>query len=101
MENLPEANIDETLSATSGVFGFIQTFFVVVGVVILLIVVFRVAKQFAKGDMSGVAKTAIGGLVAAVLCFNLNLPITLISSLGNLAETVFTSIGNLGGGQQE
>lgn len=95
LDPVDQTKVDEATALAGPLFGVIQNVFILIGVVLLVIVVFRVAKLFAKGDMSGVAKTAIGGLVAALLCFNLNLPIAMVSSVTSLAENVFTSIGKV------
>lgn len=95
LDPVQPADVENATELAGPLFGVIQNVFILIGVVLLIIVVFRVAKLFAKGDMSGVAKTAIGGLVAALLCFNLGLPIRMVSSIGDLAGNVFTSIGDI------
>lgn len=95
---LDEINPEDVSTATDmagPLFDIVQNVFILIGVILLIIVVFRVAKLFAKGDMSGVAKTALGGLVAAILCFNLNLPVRLVSEAGNFAGNIFESIGKV------
>jgi len=92
---LPDAEVSDAVTAAGGLFEMVQIVFYLIGAVILLIVVFRVAKLFAKGDMSGVAKTAIGGVIAAILCFNLNLPISLVNSAGGFAQNIFDAISNV------
>jgi len=95
LDDVQPTTVDEAVTLAGPLFKIIQNVFILIGVIILVIVVFRVAKLFAKGDMSGVAKTALGGLLAAILCFNLNLPIDLVKGAGNFANNIFDSIGDI------
>lgn len=97
----PEVTLGGTVDPTAvtssidSVMGPVRALFMVIGIVIILLVVFKVAKAFAKGDFGSVVKVGIGGVVAAVLCFNLNLPISIINDMGNLAQKVFNSAGQI------
>jgi hypothetical protein len=95
-ENLDNmVNSGKVIDAAGPVFGVVQTVFVVIGVAILLAAMFKVVKAFAKGDFGSAAKTGIGGIIAAILCLNLTLPITLINGLGSIASNIVESVGSV------
>jgi hypothetical protein len=83
--------------ADSGIFSIVQNFFTVVGVIIVLFVLWKVVKSFAKGDFAGVAKVIAGGVFAAAMCFDITLPINLVSSLSGLVQRVFETLGGIAG----
>lgn len=82
-----------------GIFDIVQRFFTLIGVVIVIIVLWRVVKAFAKGDFAGVAKVGIGGIIAAALCFNIAIPIGIVDSLGGVVKAVFDTLGSVAGGE--
>lgn len=78
---------------SDGVGAMIQNVFVVIGILIVLLMIARSVGAVMKGKMGDLAKNIIIGLIAAVLCFNLALPFTLITGLTSLMTEVFNTIG--------
>lgn len=80
-----------------GIFSIVQNFFTVAGVIIVLYVLWKIVKAFAQGNLAGVAKLIFGGVFASAMCFDITLPITLVSSLSGVVTTLFETLGNIGG----
>jgi len=85
--------IETAITAAGPVFGFIQTIFVFIGIVIILVTLFKVIKAFAGAKFPDAVKFGLGGLVAAALCFNLWIPIGIVNNLGGLVTNLFTTVG--------
>lgn len=85
----------ELTTSLGTTFGLVQTVFRVIAIVILVIVVWRVAKSFAAGKNTDVVRTAALGVVGAILCWNLALPIGLINALGQAASNAFSDVGTV------
>lgn len=77
---------------------FIQPIFYLIGGAILLLTVWRAVTGFAKGDFAKVARTIFGGFIAVLLCFNLELSVTLVNSATNLMQTVVDTVSDTLGG---
>lgn len=84
------SDIADNLGTT---FSLLQTVFRIVAIAILIIVVWRIAKAFAAGKTADVVKTAAFGLIGAILCWDISLPISLIGSLGDVATNLFSEAG--------
>lgn len=82
---------------SSGIGAMIQNVFIVIGIIIVLVMLVRSLGAFSKGKMGDLAKNIIMGLIAAVLCFNLALPFSLISGLTSLVTELFNTIGGFFG----
>lgn len=79
---------------------FIQPIFYLIGGAILLLTVWRAVTGFAKGDFAKVARTVFGGFIAVLLCFNLDLAVTLVSSATDLMQTVVDTVSDTLGGSE-
>lgn len=73
-----------------------------VGVAIAIAVVifgaFKIASKVASGNVTGVAKTAIGTLLVAAVLFRLDLLFLMISAAGTVVSAAVTAITDLLGG---
>ena len=88
-------DVNEILEEGASSFGVVQTFFTVIGIVIVFFTLWRVIKNLAMAKGVEAAKAFAFGLVAAVFCFNIDLPLSLIETLGGVFKSAFESIGNL------
>ena len=80
------------IDQSGGAFDVVSRIFAVIGTVIIIITLWRAIQGFAKGDIGKAARTIIGGLVAAILCFNLTLPIDIVKAGGSLAKNAVCTV---------
>lgn len=80
-----------------GIGAVIQNAFTYIGVVIVIIVVWKVIKAAVSGKVGDAVKVGVGGLLAAAVAFNLMLPVQFVQGLGNLVELFFDTLGSLTG----
>lgn len=92
------AEICDVLEKGEDTFGIVQTLFTFIGAMIVIFTVWRVVKSLIVAKFPEAAKNFAGGLVAAVLCFNIQLPIRLVGAMGNVFEKVFDTLSSLLGG---
>lgn len=85
------AAIDESGTA----FRVAQSFFRVVGVMIVVWTLVSVVKAIIGAKAPDAIKKFLGGILAAVLCFNLRLPLDLISGVGAVFTQVVGEINDL------
>jgi len=90
---IPKGNTTGIIT-NDGVMKYVVQIFALIGVVILLITLWRAVQGFLKGDFGKVAKTLLGGFAAVLLCFNLNWGIQLVNSFSGVASSVITTITN-------
>ena len=86
------ASAGSTLDRLGVIGGFIQAIFGVIGVIILVGTVYKVVKHFAKGDMADALKAGLFGLIAAVLCLRLEIPLGIVDASSGIVERIGTSI---------
>lgn len=79
----------------SSLFGIITTFFRGVGILIVVFVVWKVARDFFSGKKGEAARTAIVGFAVAAITFNLALPIQLAQGMGNLVRGAVELVSNI------
>lgn len=79
----------------SSLFGIITTFFRGVGILIVVFIVWKVARDFFSGRKGEAARTAIVGFAVAAITFNLALPIQLAQSMGNLVRGAVELVSNI------
>lgn len=79
----------------SSLFGIITTFFRGVGILIVVFVVWKVARDFFGGKKGEAARTAIVGFAVAAITFNLALPIQLAQGMGNLVRGAVELVSNI------
>jgi hypothetical protein len=88
---IPDGN-SSAIITNDGVMKYVVQVFALIGVVILLITLWRAVQAFLKGDFSKVAKTILGGFAAVLLCFNLNWGVQLVNSFSGVAGSVIDTI---------
>jgi predicted exporter len=88
---IPDGNSTNIINNV-GVMKYVVQIFALIGVVILLITLWRAVQAFLKGDFSKVAKTILGGFAAVLLCFNLNWGVQLVNSFSGVASSVIDTI---------
>lgn len=71
--------------------GWFKGILAAVGVVIVIIALFKAAKDALAGKFPGVAKTILGASLIAAICFRPELIETLITLVGNLLDKVLQS----------
>lgn len=86
------------INNASGVFEVVQSGFFLIGLIITIMVVWRAVQGFLGGDLAKVARTIIFGGLAAILCFDLNLGVSLVQSGTGLVSKVVSTISNTVGG---
>lgn len=95
------AEIGSAESATSffsqGLGLYIQRAFIAIGILLVVLTIVNALKSFSKGDTPGVVKTILGGLFAAVICFNLPLVFGLIPALGKAFQAIMDTFSGFFG----
>lgn len=75
--------------------GPIKAIFGAIGVLIVIYALFKSLKDFAAGKIGNAVKAIAGGVLAAALCFDLTLPLTVVEKVGSLISKAVTAFGNL------
>lgn len=84
----------EILETSGAIFPVVQRVFALIGVVIVLWTLFKAIQAFVSGSVGKSARTIVGGLVAAILAFNIMLPVQLVKAGGNVMESVICTLGS-------
>ena len=96
MDTIPEGDVGTAISSASGIFGFVTVIFALIGVIIMIVTIWKCIQAFLKQDMGGFIRTLLFGGVSALLCLNLQLGVNLINSgagiVGNLVDTVTNTL---------
>lgn len=92
------ACINKAIEDSGTAFKVAQSFFRVVGVLIVVWTLVSVIKAIIGVKTAEAIKKFLGGILAAVLCFNLRLPLDLIQGVGSVISAVVEEINNLLGG---
>lgn len=83
------------LDASNGIGGPIKAIFAAIGVLIVIFTLFKLVKPLTNGKYPEAARNLAGGIIVAALCFNLNLPISMVTGVGGLLSTAWTSFSGL------
>lgn len=95
-EGVPDAScINAAIESSSTAFRVAQSFFRVVGVAIVIWTLISVIKAIIGVKTAEAIKKFLGGILAAVLCFNLRLPLDLITGIGSVFTAVVGEINDL------
>jgi len=89
------ADIEGILNRSGAVFSVVQRVFIFIGIVIVIWTAKNVIFALIGAKPTEALKKFLGGLTAAILCFNLLLPLTLVTSLGRLFGEVFNAISRI------
>ena len=87
------ADADQTLNSDIGL--VIQTLLGALGVIILLVALFKGVPKFIEGKIGAGLKTVVGGLLVTALCFNPQLLFDLVDLVGSLLGTGTDSIEDI------
>jgi hypothetical protein len=79
-------NATDAAAAAGGITEIVYRVFGLIGVGIILFTLWKAIQGFAKGDMGKSARVIVGGLLAAILCFNPGIVIGLVEAGGNLVQ---------------
>lgn len=88
-------DIDCVLAEGSETFAVVQTVFTFIGIIIVFYTMWRVIKALLSAKPADAVKTFVGGLVASVFCFNIQLPLKLVDSVGKVFGKAFETISKL------
>lgn len=93
---VPSADcVSKAINDSGTAFKVAQSFFRVVGVAIVVWTLISVIKAIIGVKTAEAIKKFLGGILAAVLCFNLRLPLDLITGVGSVFTAVVREINNL------
>lgn len=79
----------------SDAFKIVERVFQVIGLGVVVWTAKGVISALVGAKYPEAAKKFIGGVAAAVLCFRLSLPLSMVDGIGNLLEKVFSSFNNV------
>lgn len=89
-----QGDVNKALTDSGPAFRVVQAVFSVIGVGVVIWTIKGVVTALIGANPMNAVKKLIGGLVAAILCFRLSLPLTLVEGLGSLLSKVFESFNN-------
>jgi len=93
---VPSADcVNKAINESGTAFKVAQSFFRVVGVLIVVWTLISVVKAIIGVKTAEAIKKFLGGILAAVLCFNLRLPLDLITGVGSVFTAVVREINDL------
>jgi len=92
---IPGQSVDEVLDAGSESFGVVQNFFTLIGIVISIITLWKVIKFASLAKPADAVKFFFGGLIAAIFCFDISLPLGLVGGLGSVFRSIFDTLTGL------
>lgn len=93
---VPSADcVSKAINESGTAFKVAQSFFRVVGVMIVVWTLISVIKAIIGVKTAEAIKKFLGGILAAVLCFNLRLPLDLITGVGSVFTAVVREINDL------
>jgi hypothetical protein len=88
--NFPKpGDVNEAITNSSAVFTVVQRVFAVIGVFIVIWTAKGVIQALIGARPTDAVKKLVGGIIAAVLCFRLSLPLSLVEGIGSLLQKVF------------
>lgn len=73
----------------------IQALFGAIGILVLLLAIGKSLKDFAGGKIGKAVQSIAGGLVAAIICFNLGMIPDIITAAGKLFSSIVDAITGL------
>lgn len=94
---IPGQSVEEVLDAGSESFGVVQNFFTLIGIAISIWTLWKVIKFAALAKPADAVKFFVGGLVAAIFCFDISLPLSLVSGMGTVFRSAFDTLSGLTG----
>lgn len=89
-------NVQDVLDKSGDAYGPVQKVFIFIGIVVLIWTSKKVIfALIGKGGPIEALKSGFMGITAAIFCFNLKLPLFLVSGLGNVWSKVFEALGGV------
>jgi hypothetical protein len=94
---IPGQSVNDVLDAGSESFGVVQNFFTLIGIAISIWTLWKVIKYAALAKPADAVKFFVGGLVAAIFCFDISLPLSLVEGMGGVFRSAFDTLSDLTG----
>ena len=89
-------NVQDVLDKSSASYSVVQRVFVFIGIVVLIWTSKKVIfALIGKGGAAEALKGGLAGITAAIFCFNLALPLSLVAGLGSVWAKIFAALGNV------
>lgn len=90
----PGGDLNKAVRDSTAAFRVVQAVFSVIGIGVVVWTAKGVIQALIGAKPVEAAKKLVGGILAAVLCFRLSLPLSMVEGLGNLLDKVFTTFNN-------
>ena len=94
---IPGSGVGEVIRDGAKTFGVVQNVFTVIGVCIVFATLWKVIKAAMLAKPGEAFKFFMGGIVAAVCCFDIAIPLGLIQTFGGVFRTAFDSLSKITG----
>lgn len=94
---IPGSGVGEIVRDGAKTFGVVQNVFTVIGVCIVFVTLWKVIKAAMLAKAGEAFKFFMGGIVAAVCCFDIAIPLGLIQTMGGVFRGAFDSLSKITG----
>jgi hypothetical protein len=89
------AEITSTTVTNTPIFSPIKAIFRVLGIGYLFIATFKAVKEVASGKTMDAVKQFAFGLIAAILCWDISAPLSVLDGSGSLVTKITSSISQI------